>query len=171
MDWLSSFVLKERLVCTDDLGVLLQSDPDAIAQVDDALHAVCGQERVAEDLFRHLPDTVDASRPLDEPDDCPWQVVVHDDRAILQVLAFAQHVGRDKDPEFLIGSHTPLVAHGAEPPGHLSWVNGASRDPGHSTHAPLLQFLSQIEDCVGELGEDQYFRLGECIGKQLVGGL
>ena len=50
--WSFAFVLEERLVGADDLGVLLQALADARAQPDDALDAVGRQEGVAEDSSR-----------------------------------------------------------------------------------------------------------------------
>ena len=46
---------------------------------------------------RLLADTVDTTSTLDDPDDRPGQVVVHDDVAVLQVLAFREHIGSNKD--------------------------------------------------------------------------
>ena len=71
------------------------------AQLDEALDAIGGNEGVAENLVRLLPDAVHAARPLDQPDDGPGQVVVHDDVGILKVLAFGEHVGGDQHAQFI----------------------------------------------------------------------
>ena len=59
-----------------------------------------GTERVAEDLSRLLANPVNAASALDQANDRPRQIVVDDDRGVLQVLPFAQDIGRDQDPEF-----------------------------------------------------------------------
>ena len=82
-------VLKERLVSADHLGVFPEALPYSPAQVDDALDALGGKEGVAEYLLCLLSDAVHAARALDEADDGPRQVVVHDYVGVLEVLAFA----------------------------------------------------------------------------------
>ena len=124
------FVFEKRLVCTDYFGVLPEPRPDPATEVDDALYALGGKEGVAQDLFRFLPDAVDAARPLYEPDDGPRQVVVNDDVAVLEVLAFAQYVGGDEDSKFLFRfvPARSLVAIGAESPCKEGGVGGVSCD-------------------------------------------
>ena len=98
--------------------------PHAGAQTDQILHPVGGQERIAEDLLGLLPDAVDTTGPLDEPDNGPGQIEVHDDRAVLEVLAFAQHICRYEDAKLLLGPKPValVVALGAEPPRVLSRI-------------------------------------------------
>ena len=62
-----------------------------------------GQEGIAENLFRFLADAIHAARALDEADDGPGQIEIHDDGGILEVLAFAEDVGGDQHAEFLGG--------------------------------------------------------------------
>ena len=57
---------------------------------------------MAEYLLGRLADTVNTAGPLDEPDDGPGKIVVHHDGAVLEVLAFAQHVGRHQDPQLAL---------------------------------------------------------------------
>ena len=76
-------ILEERLIRADHLGVLLEPVPDTLAQFDDALNSLGGQERVTKYLLRLLPDAVDAARPLNETNDGPGQVVVHNDVTVL----------------------------------------------------------------------------------------
>ena len=42
---------------------------------------------MAENLLCLLPDAVDAARTLDETDNGPGQVVIHDDMGVLEILA------------------------------------------------------------------------------------
>ena len=57
---------------------------------------------MAENLLGRLADTVDSTRALNEADDRPRQIVVDDDMGVLEVLALAQHIGRDEYPQFVI---------------------------------------------------------------------
>ena len=77
-----------------------------------------GKEGVAENLFRLLPDSVDAARTLDEADDGPGQVVVHDYVGVLEVLALTQYVGGNQDAKLSLrfALARPLVAVRAESP-------------------------------------------------------
>ena len=101
-----------------------------IAELDDAFHAVGGQEGVAEDLVRFLPDAVYSAGPLDQADDGPGEVVVDDDGAVLEVLAFAEDVGGHQHADFLFGGDPValVVADGAEPPGECGGVGGVAGD-------------------------------------------
>ena len=56
--------------------------------LDRLLHAVSRKEGVGENLCGLLTDTIHATGALDQTDDGPRQVEVHDDGAILEVLAF-----------------------------------------------------------------------------------
>ena len=94
-------VLEEGLVGPHDLRVLLETLPDAAAQADDPLDAISRQERVAEDLLGLLPDAVHAAGALDQPNDRPRQVVIDDDRAVLEVLPLAEHIGRNEDVQLI----------------------------------------------------------------------
>ena len=65
---------------------------DAGTQENKAFDAFCGQEGVAEDLLGFLTDAVTPSGTLHEANNRPGQVVVYDDRTVLQILAFAQDI-------------------------------------------------------------------------------
>jgi len=95
------FVLEERLVGPNNLGVLPQPRTHAGTQPNDALDALGRQERVTQDDFGLLADAVDPTRALDQPNDRPREVKVDDHGAVLQVLPFRQHVGRDQDAQFI----------------------------------------------------------------------
>ena len=99
--WSLSLILKEGLVRADDFGVLLQALPHARAQADDALDAIGRQEGVAEDGVGLLADAVHAAGALDQADDGPGQIVVDDDGAVLEVLAFAEDIGGDEHAQFV----------------------------------------------------------------------
>ena len=165
-------ILEEGLVGADDLGVLAEAVPDAVAEVDDALNAVGGQEGVAENLFGLLPDAVDAASALDESDDGPGQIVVDDDGAVLEVLALAEDVGCDEDAQLLVGSHAcaPPVADGAEPLRHEGGVCGAAGDGGHGVHALGVELGFEVGHGVGELREDEHLLVRERPGQERVEG-
>ena len=99
---LVGLILEKGFVAADHFGVLAEAVAHAGAQADDAFDAVGGEERVAEDLLRLLPDTIHATGPLDESNDGPRQVIVDDDGAVLKVLAFAEDIGRDQDAQFVL---------------------------------------------------------------------
>src|ERR1019366_5825087 len=94
------FVLEKCFVRADDFGVFLQTLAHARAQPDETFNTFGGQKRVAKNLLCFLPDTVHAARTLDEPDDGPRQIVVHDDGRVLEILAFAQNIRGDDDAQF-----------------------------------------------------------------------
>ena len=97
-----ALVFEECFVGSDDFGVFLEPLANARSQLDQALHSVSRQEGVAEDFLGGLADAIDTSRTLDESDNRPGQIVVHKDRAILKVLALAEHVGCDQDAQFVV---------------------------------------------------------------------
>ena len=78
-----------------------------------------------------LADAVDAAGALDQANDRPGQVVVDDDRAVLQVLALAQHVGGDQHAQFVAWGDTVAlaVALRAEAPGQRGRVGGSPVTP------------------------------------------
>ena len=124
----------------------------------DSLDAVGRQERVAEDLLGLLADAVDAAGSLDEPDDGPGQVVVDDDRAVLEVLAFAEDVGGDQDAQFLVRRDLValVVADRAEAPGELGRVRRVAGDASDALDTPrAFSCALEVANGVGELGEDE----------------
>ena len=99
-------VLEERLVGADDFGVLLEPLANARSQADDPLDARRPAGRSSREFFPTSGRCGPRGRPLDQADDRPRQVVVDDDGAVLEVLAFAEHVGRDQDSQLLFRGDT-----------------------------------------------------------------
>ena len=157
MAWVVVFVLEERLVRADHLCVLAEPGPDSPAQVDDALNPLGGQEGVAQNLLGLLAYAVNAARTLDETDDGPGQVVVHNDMGVLKVLALAQDVGGDHDAKLPLrfALARPLVTVWAESPCQLSGVGGTAGDARHVRNPSVLELRFQVINRVGELGEHQ----------------
>ena len=100
-------VLEKGFIGTHNLGVLGQALADAGAKPDEALDAFGGQERVAEDRVGALADAVHSAGALNQPDDRPGQVEVHNNGTILKVLALAEDVGRQNDAEFVCRRAVP----------------------------------------------------------------
>src|ERR1700692_1965950 len=48
-----------------------------------------------------LPNAVYTTGPLNQTDDRPRQVIIHDDGTVLEVLPLAEYVGCQQDPEFV----------------------------------------------------------------------
>ena len=92
-DGLVVVAFKEGLVGADDFGVFIQAAAYFGTEGDDGFKSVGGEKAVAEDFGGLLADAVDAAGALDETDDRPREVVVDDDGAVLEVLAFAEDVG------------------------------------------------------------------------------
>ena len=169
---LLTFVLKEGLVGAHHFGVLVQALPHASTQADEAFYAIRGQERVAEDLLRLLANAVDASGALDQANDGPGKIEVHDDAAVLEVLALAQDIRRKQHTQFVLGCDLVplLVALGAEAPGVARRV---FRVAGHSRaalQAARPQLLIEVAHGIGELREDDDLVLGVLRGQELVQG-
>ena len=104
-----------------------------------------------------------STRPaLDQADDGPGEIVVDHDGRILQVLALAEHVGRNKDAQLLGGGDLVafLVADGTETPGQGRRGVRLAGDSGNSVHAALLELTGKILDRVGELCEDNHLFMG-----------
>ena len=112
---------------------------------------------MAQNLLRLLPDAVHPTCPLNDSDDGPGQVVVHDNMAVLKVLTLAQHVSGDKDAKFVLWLTLArsLVAVWAELPCKLGGIGGVAGDACQSLHSSTLELSFQIVNRVGELGEDQ----------------
>src|SRR5947209_15831934 len=85
-------VFEEGFVRSDHLGILVESLPNARAQADKTLDAIRRQKRIAQNLLGLLADAIYSTSPLDQADDGPRQIEIHDDRCVLQVLTFTQHV-------------------------------------------------------------------------------
>ena len=77
------FVLEKGLIGSNDLGILMETRSDTRPKPDQALNSVGRKERIAKNAVCLLPDAIHAAGSLDQADDCPWEVVVHDDGAIL----------------------------------------------------------------------------------------
>ena len=123
-------ILEESFIRADDFRVLVQPLAHAGAETDETLDAVGGQKRVAEDFLRFLPDAVHAARALDQTDNGPGQIEVHDDGGVLEVLSFAQDIGGDENAEFLGGGNflARLVAFRTEAAGESGGVFGVVGD-------------------------------------------
>lgn len=160
------FVLEKGFVSADNFGVFVQSLADTGAKPDEAFHSIGGHERVAEDLRGLLADTVHTARPLNETDDGPGKVVVHDDAGILKVLAFAQDIGRNQDPQFVWGRNLPpcLVGLRAESASKRGRIIRRTAHFRQSLDTPRGQLCSEVGHGVGELGEDQHFFAGVLFG-------
>ena len=152
-------VLKKGFVCANHLGIFLQPLPHAGTQADNAFDPIGRQKRVAQDGLGLLADAVHTASPLHQANDGPGQVIVHHDRCILQVLAFAQYVGSYEDVEFLIG-HNPralVVAHRTEAPGKLCRVIRVASHSSEAAYPTSLQLCGKIVHCVGKLGKNKKF--------------
>ncbi|SHV95877.1 Uncharacterised protein [Mycobacteroides abscessus subsp. abscessus] len=68
------------------------------------------EKGIQQDSLGLLANAVDTAGTLDESDDRPRQVVVHDDVSVLQVLALAEDICRDKDPQLILRSDVGLMA-------------------------------------------------------------
>ena len=150
-------VLKKALVGADHLGVLGQALADALAQADETLDPVGGDEGVAEDAVGALADAIDAAGALDEADDGPGQVVIDDDGAVLEVLTLGQDVGGDEHPQFIGPGHLTalVVGPGGEAPGQGGGVLALARGLFEGAHPPGLELGGEVARRIGELGEDE----------------
>ena len=111
---------------------------NARAQADEALDALCRDKRVAQNFLGLLADTIHAAGTLNEANDGPRQIEVHNDGGVLKILTFAENVGGDQHAEFFGGrnvvsrSFVPrLVAVGAETASVVGWLFGVARDASH----------------------------------------
>ena len=123
------------------------------------VHSVRGQEGIAQNVVRLLPDAVHAAGSLNQADNGPRQVVIHDDGAVLKVLPFAQDVGGDEDAEFGAVRHEIVffVALRTEAPRQLRRVCRVAAHGLHPRHAARRKLFLQIAHRVGELGKDENF--------------
>ena len=149
------FVFEERLVRAHHLGVVLQPRAHAGAQPNESVHALGGQEGIAQDLVGPLAKAIHPARALNQPDDGPRQVVVHHDGAILQVLPFAEHVGGDEHAQLVLHRVRLAVAAGAEAPRELGGVGGVAGRGGHARQLAGSELALQITHGVRELSEHQ----------------
>ena len=112
----------------------------------------------------------DAARALDETDDSPGQVVVHDHVGVLEILALAKHVGGDQDAKLPLrfALARPLVAVRAESPCRIRGVGRVAGNSGHVRHPSLLELRFQVVNRVSELREHQHLLVWEGLRKQRV---
>ena len=155
-------VFEEVFVGADDFGILLQALADSGPQPEDSFNAVGRQEGIAENGLRLLADTVHAAGTLHKPNDGPRQIVIHHDGGVLEVLAFAEHVGGDDDAKFLVRGHLlPLVvALGAETPRIAGRVVGVARHAGQLGDPGTAELPFKVVRRVGKLREDQHLLVG-----------
>ena len=130
-----------------------------VRKSDDPLHAVGRQERVAEDRVGLLADAVDAAGPLNQADDRPGEIVVDDDRAVLEVLAFAEDVGGQHDAQFVLPGD--LLSRFSLLTGLNRWATlvGSSVSPVTPARAATcrgFELRGEVVHRVGELREDQH---------------
>ena len=90
-------IFEKCLIRSDHFAVFLQACAHPCTQSDNALHAVRGQEGIAKDVPGDLAYTVYASCPLNQADDGPGQIIIHNYRTVLKVLAFAQYIRGNKN--------------------------------------------------------------------------
>ena len=165
------FVLEKGFVGADDLGVFLQALADARAQADEALDAIGGQKRVAENFLRLLADAIHAARALDEADDGPRQIEVHDDGGVLKVLAFAENIGGDQNAKFVAMAEIlsrALLLSGLNRRAKVGRVFGVAGDAGQLLEAARLQLVAEVEHGVGELGEDEDLLVGMLLRQEIL---
>lgn len=112
-----SVFAEERLVGADDFLVFLEAAKQALAQPDDAVHSLGREERIDGDGVVPLADAVHAAGTLNQPDDRPGEVEVHDQVGVLKVLAFGEHVGGNQHAQFGLAVAQSTVGGWAETPG------------------------------------------------------
>ena len=103
-------VIEKGFIGANHFRVGVEPRPHFCAKIDDRFDSVCWQKAVAEDFVGLLTDTIHAARPLDEPNDRPRQVIVHDDESVLEVLSFTQDIGGNEDAQLLLRRNGLLVA-------------------------------------------------------------
>jgi hypothetical protein len=162
-----AIVLEEGFVGAHHLGVLSEPLADAGAKADDLLDAVGWEKCVAEDLVGMLADAVDTARALEQADDRPGEVVIDDHGRVLEVLAFAEDVGRYEDAQLLIRRNLLIVARGAEAPGKPGRVLGPAGGRCDAHDTPRAELLDEVVDRVRELGEDEHLLGGVVALEQL----
>ena len=112
---------------------------------------------------------------MNEADDGPRQIEVHDDGGVLEVLAFAQNVGGDHHAKLFGGRNVMgclfvprLIAVGAETAGVAGWFFGVAGDARHLLKPARLQLLRKVGDGVGKLGENKNLLSGMLFGQEFV---
>jgi hypothetical protein len=146
------FVLEKRFIGADDFGVFAQTLADSRAQADETFNAICRHKRVAKNLLGFLADTIHTAGTLDEADDGPRQIEVHDDGGVLQVLTFAQDIGGDQHAQFIGRRNVVgrafvlcLVAFRTEPAGVVGRVSVSPVTPAICFQAARFQLFGQID--------------------------
>src|SRR6267378_2381267 len=86
-------VFEKRLVRANHFCILGKPLANARAKTDDPLDALSRKKRITKYLLGPLSDAVHAAGTLHQSNDCPWQVIVHNNETVLQVLAFAEDIG------------------------------------------------------------------------------
>ena len=71
--------VKKSFIGAKHFLTLFEPSTQSVAKSDDFIHTIRRQERVTGDCERLLTDAVHAARTLDEPDDGPRQIEIHDD--------------------------------------------------------------------------------------------
>ena len=112
------FVLKKGFVGSDDFGILIEACSNARSKSDETFNAICGEKGIAQDGVRLLSDAIHAPGALNQADNRPREIVIYDNGAVLKILSFAEYVGGDHDPKFIVACNAILffVALWAETP-------------------------------------------------------
>ena len=84
--------IEEGFVRTQNFLALLEPPAQTMAEIDNPIHPVCRKECVASDGERLLTDAINTACALDEPDDGPRQIEIHECTCGLQVQALTRGV-------------------------------------------------------------------------------
>ena len=162
---LIALILKEGFIASYYLSVLFQSMAHPSPQLNDALDAIGGEERIAENLVGVLANTINTTHSLDQADNGPRQIVVHDDCAVLQVLSLTEDIGCNQDSDFSFVRDLVLlvVADRTETPGQLRWVCRVARNARMIREPTCAELIIQIANRIGKLGEDE-----NLVGRMLI---
>ena len=106
---------------------------------------------------------------MNQADNRPREIVIYDNGAVLKILSFAEYVGGDHDPQFIVARNAILffVALWAEAPGLQCRIVRVSGYGFHLRHAACCKLVSQIAHCVGELRKDQNLAVRVCGHEQI----
>lgn len=171
VEFLFGLFTEEGFVGADDLLILFEALHEAGAKADDAVHALGGQERVGQDGVVLLADAVHSAGALDEPDDGPREVEVHDDVGVLEVLTFGKDIGGNEHAQFGFAFAQAAVGPGAEAAGQGHRIGSVAGGDVEVGDAGAAQFIGEIPGGVGELGEDEDLVARMGLGEETVQSL
>ena len=106
-----------------------------------------------------LTDTVNTSGTLNQADDCPWQVIIHDNVGILKVMTFGKHIGSNENTGLLFSCifACRIVAVRRELLDNGGRIVPVACGIIYIRESALAKLLVDITCCVGELGEHHDF--------------